>query len=60
MTASYDAVLFDLDGALTSTAALHVTCWKRVFDAALADWTARTGAVRRGRLGVVTEQVVRV
>ena len=25
MTASYDAVLFDLDGALTSTAALHAS-----------------------------------
>jgi alpha,alpha-trehalose phosphorylase len=43
MTASYDAVLFDLDGVLTSTAALHAGCWKRVFDEALADWTARTG-----------------
>jgi beta-phosphoglucomutase-like phosphatase (HAD superfamily) len=43
MTASYDAVLFDLDGVLTSTAALHQSCWKRVFDDALADWTARTG-----------------
>jgi len=43
MTSSYDAVLFDLDGVLTSTAALHASCWKRVFDRALADWTARTG-----------------
>jgi hypothetical protein len=31
MTATYDAVLFDLDGVLTSTAALHAGCWKRVF-----------------------------
>ena len=43
MTADYDAVLFDLDGVLTSTAALHAGCWKRAFDRALADWTARTG-----------------
>ena len=31
MTATYDAVLFDLDGVLTSTGALHAACWKRVF-----------------------------
>jgi alpha,alpha-trehalose phosphorylase len=29
---SFDAVLFDLDGVLTSTAALHARCWKAVFD----------------------------
>jgi alpha,alpha-trehalose phosphorylase len=28
----YEAVLFDLDGVLTSTAALHARCWKLVFD----------------------------
>ena len=32
----YDAVLFDLDGVLTSTAALHAQCWKVTFDAVLA------------------------
>ena len=31
-TLTYDAVLFDLDGVLTSTAALHALCWKRTFD----------------------------
>jgi alpha,alpha-trehalose phosphorylase len=31
-----DAVLFDLDGVLTSTAALHAACWKRTFDPLLA------------------------
>jgi alpha,alpha-trehalose phosphorylase len=31
-TLLYDAVLFDLDGVLTSTAALHARCWKRTFD----------------------------
>jgi alpha,alpha-trehalose phosphorylase len=34
----YDAVLFDLDGVLTSTAALHSACWKQVFDAVLAEF----------------------
>jgi alpha,alpha-trehalose phosphorylase len=33
----YDAVLFDLDGVLTDTAALHAACWKRTFDAVLEE-----------------------
>jgi alpha,alpha-trehalose phosphorylase len=32
-----DAALFDLDGVLTSTAALHARCWKRVFEEVLAE-----------------------
>ena len=40
---NYDAVLFDLDGVLTSTASLHAACWKQVFDEVLADWAQRTG-----------------
>jgi alpha,alpha-trehalose phosphorylase len=40
---TYDAVLFDLDGVLTSTASLHAKCWKAVFDEVLDDWTRRTG-----------------
>jgi beta-phosphoglucomutase family hydrolase len=28
----YDAVLFDLDGVLTSTAEIHASAWKRMFD----------------------------
>lgn len=28
----FDAVLFDLDGVLTATAAVHAACWKQVFD----------------------------
>jgi beta-phosphoglucomutase family hydrolase len=28
----YDAVLFDLDGVLTSTAKIHAKCWKLMFD----------------------------
>ena len=39
----FDAVLFDLDGVLTSTAALHTACWKRVFDTFLDGWAQRTG-----------------
>jgi alpha,alpha-trehalose phosphorylase len=35
-TLTFDAVLFDLDGVLTSTAALHALCWKRTFDDVLA------------------------
>jgi beta-phosphoglucomutase-like phosphatase (HAD superfamily) len=30
-------VLFDLDGVLTSTAALHARCWKAVFDELLIE-----------------------
>ena len=39
----YDAVLFDLDGVLTSTTALHEACWREALDAVLAEWSARTG-----------------
>lgn len=35
--ARFDAVLFDLDGVLTSTAAIHADAWKRMFDAFLAE-----------------------
>ena len=33
----YDAVLFDLDGVLTDTAALHAACWKQTFDEVLQE-----------------------
>jgi beta-phosphoglucomutase family hydrolase len=32
----FDAVLFDLDGVLTSTARIHASCWKTMFDDFLA------------------------
>ena len=32
----YDAVLFDLDGVLTSTAAIHADAWKQMFDGYLS------------------------
>ena len=30
--AGYDAVIFDLDGVVTQTAAVHAAAWKRLFD----------------------------
>jgi beta-phosphoglucomutase family hydrolase len=44
--AEYDAVLFDLDGVLTSTAAIHASAWKRMFDDYLRDQSARAGDPR--------------
>jgi len=32
----FDAVLFDLDGVITDTAAIHRACWKEAFDGFLA------------------------
>ena len=40
----YDAVIFDLDGVVTQTAAVHAAAWKRLFDAYLAERAARTSA----------------
>lgn len=37
------ACLFDLDGVLTRTAAVHARAWKRTFDDFLRDRAARTG-----------------
>jgi beta-phosphoglucomutase family hydrolase len=36
------ACLFDMDGVLTRTAAVHAAAWKRMFDAFLADRARRT------------------
>lgn len=36
--AAYDAVLFDLDGVLTPTAAVHMHAWQRLFDDLFAAW----------------------
>lgn len=38
-----DAVLFDLDGVLTATAATHAACWKRMFDTFLQAHAEQTG-----------------
>jgi beta-phosphoglucomutase family hydrolase len=40
----FDAVLFDLDGVLTDTAAVHAACWKRMFDAFLRERAEPGGA----------------
>ena len=39
----FDAVLFDLDGVLTTTRTLHAAAWKLAFDEFLAAWDARRG-----------------
>ena len=39
----FHAVLFDLDGVLTDTAAIHADCWKRTFDAFLSARAERSG-----------------
>ena len=39
----FDAVLFDLDGVLTSTAKIHSRCWKTMFD----DFLRRRAAERK-------------
>ena len=39
----YDAVLFDLDGVLTRTAAVHASAWKRLFDEFLTRRAERDG-----------------
>jgi alpha,alpha-trehalose phosphorylase len=38
----FAAVLFDMDGVLTSTTALHARCWKEVLDDVLVEWSRRT------------------
>lgn len=42
--AEFDAVLFDMDGVLTTTARMHATAWKRTFDEFLEDWDAEHGS----------------
>ena len=34
----FDAVLFDLDGVLTTTRTVHAAAWKSMFDEFLAEW----------------------
>jgi beta-phosphoglucomutase family hydrolase len=42
----FDAVLFDMDGVLTSTARIHARCWKSVFDEFLSLRAVETGSFR--------------
>jgi beta-phosphoglucomutase-like phosphatase (HAD superfamily) len=37
------ACLFDLEGVLTQTAAVHAAAWKEMFDNFLRQWSARHG-----------------
>lgn len=39
----FDAVLFDLDGVLTSTASVHSACWKKMFDEFLQAYSREQG-----------------
>ena len=39
----HDGVIFDLDGVVTQTAAVHAAAWKRLFDGYLAERAARAG-----------------
>ena len=43
----HDAVLFDLDGVITNTAAVHAACWKKMFDEYLQKHAAQKGEVFR-------------
>ncbi|MBA4022732.1 MAG: hypothetical protein C0482_10255 [Gordonia sp.] len=44
---SVTALLFDLDGVLTSTAVVHSQAWKQAFDSFLAEYPGATDAQRR-------------
>jgi beta-phosphoglucomutase family hydrolase len=39
----YEGVIFDLDGVVTQTAAVHAAAWKRLFDGYLSERAARDG-----------------
>jgi beta-phosphoglucomutase-like phosphatase (HAD superfamily) len=40
---TFEVFVFDLDGVITRTAAVHARAWKRLFDEYLASRAARTG-----------------
>lgn len=42
-TRRFDAFIFDLDGVITQTAAVHARAWKKLFDSFLARDAAQTG-----------------
>ena len=44
----FDAVLFDLDGVLTSTRTVHAGAWMRMFDAFLHSWDEQHGVTTPG------------
>jgi len=43
----FDAVIFDLDGVITDTAALHAAAWKDMFDDVLREIDASSGGRQR-------------
>src|SRR3954469_23470139 len=47
---AFDAVLFDLDGVLTSTAAIHAKAWKSMFDDYLKQLSIAHGSATDKRL----------
>ena len=55
---TYQAVLFDVDGVLTPTAALHARCWKQAPDGFLE--VARRPAVAPTRAVVVEDALAGV
>ncbi len=48
---AYDAVVFDLDGVVTQTSAVHAAAWKRLFDTYLAARAAKEAAPSAGAAG---------
>ena len=40
---TYDAILFDLDGVMTTTEKIHSACWKKTFDEFLHSWASKKG-----------------
>lgn len=42
-TRRHDAVIFDLDGVITDTAAVHAAAWQQLFDSFLAQRPSRAG-----------------
>src|SRR5215471_12024583 len=44
----FDAVLFDLDGVLTTTRAVHAAAWQHSFDDFLASWDAEHATTTAG------------
>ena len=47
-TWTFDAAIFDMDGVLTQTAAVHSLAWKRMFDEYLRSRAARYGGIPAG------------
>lgn len=42
---NFDAVIFDLDGVITKTAAVHASAWKKMFDEFLMDYSMKNQKV---------------